>query len=235
MSAFHLATASVLGREHARLLRNNQDGVAVRVEGGVAVAVVTDGCGSGGSSEVGARLGARFLAQRVPGLAREHGVGPQLAAHATDALVGWMGQVVAPLDVDGTQLPALVNEQWLFTFLCAVMDGQSALIFGVGDGSWSADGVGRVLDPGEKNAPDYAAYRLVGLPGSAPVVHFFGEALQLAIATDGLARDEGDCGPGALGADGLVWSNPAALQRKLNVRSRELHDDTTVALLKRSA
>src|SRR5687767_12676541 len=87
MSAFHLTTASVLGREHARLFRNNQDGVAARVEDGIAVAVVTDGCGSGTSSEVGARLGARFLAQTLPGLVREVGVGPQLAERATDALL----------------------------------------------------------------------------------------------------------------------------------------------------
>lgn len=234
MSSFHLTTASIPGREHARLFRNNQDAVAGRVEGGVAVAVVTDGCGSGASSEVGARLGARFLAQTVPALAQEVGVGPLLAERAVEALLKWVSEVVRPFE--GPGLAALVGEQWLFTVLCAVMDQKSALIFGIGDGVWSADGVGQVLDAGEHNAPDYVAYRLV-LPGvvGVPVVHFCGEARELAIATDGLS---GVAFLASFGADELVWRNPVALQRKLRVlsdRDRLLHDDTTVALLKRSA
>lgn len=232
--SFHVTTASVLGREHARLLRNNQDGVAARVVSGVAVAVVTDGCGSGASSEVGARLGARFLAQVIPGLAREVGVGPRLAERATDALLAWVYEVVRPLDVEGAGLAGLVSEQWLFTVLCAVMDEKSALIFGIGDGVWSANGVERVLQAGEGNAPDYLAYRIVpraqvstvGKLG-VPVVHFCGEAQELAIATDGLAsldfcRDERG-----------VWRNPYGLQRKVTVLAP--HDDATVALMKRSA
>jgi hypothetical protein len=159
--SFHLTTASVLGREHARLLRNNQDGMAARVEGPTAVAVVTDGCGSGASSEVGARLGARFLAQGMSGWVREVGLGPQLAERATDALLGWVYAVVRPLDVDGASMAGLVGEQWLFTFLCAVMDEKAALIFGIGDGVWRADADARVLEAGEANAPDYLAYRLV--------------------------------------------------------------------------
>lgn len=224
-----LATASILGREHARLLKNNQDGVAARVEGNVAVAVVTDGCGSGASSEVGARLGARFLAQAMPGLVREVGVAPVLAERATAALLQWVEAVVRPLDVSGTELPLLVGDQFLFTFLCAVMNEKSSLIFGVGDGAWRADADGRVLDAGAQNAPDYVAYGLVGVPVGPAQVHFWGEAKELAVATDGLGGAFS-----ALCQDERVWRNPAALQRKLNVKSKELFDDTTVALMKRS-
>ena len=99
-----------------------------------------------------------------------------------------------------------------------------------------------MLDAGADNAPDYVAYRLVGVRASAPVVHFFGQAQQLAVATDGLRGTPSSLDSGdergvlsQLGADELVWRNPAALQRKLFVRARELYDDTTVALLKRSA
>ena len=158
MSAYHLTTASVPGREHVRLMRNNQDGVCARVEGDVAVGVVTDGCGSGASSEVGARLGALFLAQQLPALAREVGVGPRLAERASQALLDWLGSALRPLQ---PQLAWVIAEHWLFTFLCAVMDSERAMIFGIGDGAWRADSEGRVLEPGPDNAPDYLAYRLV--------------------------------------------------------------------------
>jgi hypothetical protein len=204
------------------------------VEGGVAAAVVTDGCGSGASSEVGARLGACFLAQRMPGLVREMGLGPALAERAAQELLEWVREVVKPLDVEGSQLPQLIAEQWLFTFLCAVMDSKSAMIFGVGDGLWRADAVGAVLEAGADNAPDYLSYRLVpSLSGAGvPVVHFFGQAQQLAVATDGLAGEAASLE--SFTADATVWRNPVALQRRLRLM-RLLHDDTTVALLKRSA
>lgn len=257
MSGFHLTTASVPGREHVRLSRNNQDGVCARVAGGVAVMVVTDGCGSGGSSEVGARLGAWFLAERIPALVREVGVGHELAERAADGLAQWLRTTVEPLAQGGSLAP-VIAEQWLFTFLCAVMDESRALVFGVGDGVWSADGVGKVLDPGVENAPDYLAYRLV--PGSLesapkealsapkwaaevgalargrPVVHFLGAASRLAVATDGLAGQAPLLE--RLGDDPRVWGNPVGLQRQLNVissKDRSLHDDTTIALMKRGA
>jgi hypothetical protein len=242
MSAFHVATGSVVGREHRRLLRNNQDGVAACVAGEVGVVVVTDGCGSGASSEVGARLGARLLATMLPGLVREVGVGPQLAERATEELLAWLYKVVRPSV--GDELASWVEDQWLFTFLCAVMDPKHALIFGVGDGVWSADDAVKVLDPGSENAPDYLAYRLVptAMMDTRPSrrfgvhkVHFCGEARQVAVATDGLAADAALLQK--FSADPVVWRNPAALQRKLNVlsaRDKVLHDDATVALMKRS-
>ncbi len=241
MSEFQLTTASVPGREHTRLLRNNQDGVGANVEREVAVAVVTDGCGSGSSSEVGARLGAWFLTAQLPVLAREYGVGPQLAPKAIDALVEWMAQIVAPMRDEA--LAGWVSEQFLFTCVCAVMDGRKALVFGVGDGLWSVDGgVGQVLVAAEDNAPDYPGYRLV--PTSllstkravgVPVVHFSGEAQQLAVATDGLSGQAEALQK--FSADKQVWRNPVALQRRLNVmasKDKVLHDDTTVALIRRS-
>lgn len=236
MTSYAVTTASVVGRDHARLFRNNQDGVAARLDGGVAVAVVTDGCGSGASSEVGARLGARYLAQVIPPLAREVGVGPVLAERACAALVEWMRSVVQPF----APLAATVQDQWLFTVLCAVMDAEKALVFGVGDGAWAADGVGVLLDAGLANAPDYLGYQLVpdavekgtvplsGWKGGLspfPVVHFVGAATTLLIATDGLTDLSVD--------EPLLWKNPFALERKLRVRAG--HDDATVAILKRAA
>jgi len=58
-------SASVIGARHQHAGRNGQDAAATFVGEGIAVAVVCDGCSSGASSEVGARLGARWFAERL--------------------------------------------------------------------------------------------------------------------------------------------------------------------------
>src|SRR5690349_2704571 len=70
---FRAAGGSARGRAHRRTFRNNQDAWALRVGAGYALGVVTDGCGSGGASEVGARLAAARIASRGPALLGHHG------------------------------------------------------------------------------------------------------------------------------------------------------------------
>lgn len=60
---FEITGGSVVGTAHGRAGRNNQDAWAVRAGPEGCVAIVADGCGSGDSSEVGARLGATLLAE----------------------------------------------------------------------------------------------------------------------------------------------------------------------------
>lgn len=241
-SSVLLRAGSVTGREHLRLGRNNQDGAALLERDDLFVAVVTDGCGSGPSSEVGARLGARFLARRILSEAQRHGLSSELPTRVCESLVSFLFTVARGLDLEGESLGDDVAQQFLFTFQCAVMDGEKALVFGVGDGVVVVDGVVRVLQPGADNAPAYLAYRLVPqarLPmdfraaaATAPVVHHFGPARSIALATDGLAGATEALL--ALSADANVWKNPFALGRALNVLGPRLHDDSTVALLKRS-
>jgi len=63
---FFVAAGTIIGREHVRLGKNNQDKVIVSVRDDSIVAVVTDGCGSGNSSEVGAALIATWLGTWLP-------------------------------------------------------------------------------------------------------------------------------------------------------------------------
>src|SRR3954469_3315736 len=78
MNTISAAGAAVTGARHLRMARNGQDAVATWVGGGAAAAVVCDGCGSGTSSEVGARLGAQLviaaIAARLASGTRAEGV-----------------------------------------------------------------------------------------------------------------------------------------------------------------
>src|SRR5207302_10835391 len=67
-SPISLAAAAVTGARHLRAQRNGQDAVATRRSARASIVVACDGCGSGASSEVGARLGAGLFARAVTDL-----------------------------------------------------------------------------------------------------------------------------------------------------------------------
>jgi len=223
-------TASLIGREHVRLGRNNQDGVFVTSRGDTTVAVVTDGCSSQPFSEVGARLGARAMAVMTAALV--HVALEDLPQVACDHLSAWLERWVRAVEVDDAT--AVLEQYGLFTVLCAAQRGGECVVFGSGDGAVFVDGVLTRLDSGADNAPAYLGYRLRGAP-VAPKVHHLGPARRVALATDGvdgwLTRT-----PTALATlldDPLAWTNPAHLQRRLNVLNEveRFTDDTTLAAL----
>jgi hypothetical protein len=201
-----MPSASVIGREHARVGRNNQDGWAEVARGSRQVVVVCDGCSSQPFSEVGARLGAHHVAQ----------------ACLNGPLEGVMHQ--------GT-----LERYGLFTVLAAVHEAGVGVVFGAGDGLWAADG--RVAElASDANAPDYAAYGLAHRERGQWKQHFFGPATEMVVASDGFGEALAS-EPQALAeliAPPVVWRNPAALQRGLNLLSARLRlaDDCTVVAMR---
>lgn len=230
-----IRVASTIGREHQRTGRNNQDAVFLARGGPTAVVVVCDGCSAEHGSEVGAQLGARFLANWLLIRAGEIPLGLDLAEAGTDALAAWMYALAPTLDPSLDSGNAVLQKHFLFTFLAAVTQGNRALVFGLGDGVVKIDEVTLLLDAGPQNAPDYLAYRFLRGAQSRPQVHFFGTARRAALLTDGfesmLRRDQR-----ALDTffdDELVWHNPVHLQRRLNLLAERerFSDDATVALI----
>ena len=78
LDTFEIASGTVPGRNHVGrngllIGQNNQDGMTILTEPNALIAVVTDGCGSQGQSEVGARLGARLLANEIAARMRRSG------------------------------------------------------------------------------------------------------------------------------------------------------------------
>jgi len=234
-----VAVGTVPGREHARLSRNNQDGLAVRVRGDRLVAVVTDGCSSGAFSEVGARLGAAWLAD---------------AALTEDSPVAVFDAALSRLDAlapaASSARAAFVADYLLFTALVAVVTPERVRIYGVGDGVYAAangdDCAITALDAGPDNAPPYLAYRLLEsarlerFSGElSPTVHLDGPADfdGLLIGSDGVGDlPSGDGSVRELLVAPALARNTSLLQKRLNVlgpRRGQLPDDTTAVLLRR--
>jgi hypothetical protein len=228
-SRFGVAAGSVTGREHLRLHRNNQDGVAVRVEPERVVAVVCDGCSAGASSEVGARLGAAFVAAHLPRVLDEGGGSERL----TDDLCAYLEHIAAGLGGG----PSVVRDYLLFTLLAAVVEPGRTRIFGLGDGLYSTDGEVHVLGPYPDNAPPYVAYRLVdralcppALPCAVEMLHE-SAAQTVILGSDGLDA----LAPGELASLAeRCRRNPSLLQKGLNVWERRFADDASAVVIQRA-
>lgn len=237
---------TVVGADHRRALRNNQDGMAFAQGDGWHVVVVTDGCSSGRASEVGARLGAAYLAARTLDVALRARIAEETASGVAAAALAWMDGIASSFG-DARRKDAIAD-MLLFTFLVAAVGPERALVFGVGDGVVSLNGVTLALDAGHDNAPPYLAYGLLG-PAPVPVVHVDVPAADirtLAVATDGAVELVARAGESLDGApqrgldqfedERAYLKNPSLLQKRLVVigeRHGRLHDDTTIGLLRR--
>lgn len=250
---FGVTSGSVIGREHVRAGRNNQDGCAIRAEDQRLAAVVTDGCSSSKYAEVGARLGATFIAAEA--LRRMRAGKPasmDLAYATTRALVSYLDTVTKGLAQDDAERDALIGDYFLFSFLCLAIDGQRACIFGVGDGVLSLNGDIKILDPGPDNAPSYVGYLLMLGPtrSASPELHVattVDKVETMMIGTDGLL--DLDRAPDVPLKDGnrqggieqfeedeMLLVNAGRLQRKLSILGEingRMRDDTTVVVVRR--
>ncbi len=238
---FTAAAGSVTGREHRRAERDGQDGHALVTTPNVVAAIVTDGCSSGARSEIGARLGAGWLAalveQRFADVRdAEHAVA--IASAVTGELLARLGLVARSLDAAGDVVAARIDESLLFGFLAAVVTPEVTLVFGVGDGIVVVDGAVTSIDPGPDNAPPYVAYGLLDAAHAkaAPVLHFVGPTADVevvAVATDGLAPIVPTLA--SLASDPKYATNPSLLRKRLVVLSDggAFSDDATVAVVRR--
>lgn len=188
------SAAAVSGARHLRIGRNGQDAaaswVAGREPGDLGAVVVCDGCGSGASSEVGARLGAQLVLGAITRQLEERGA---VERGALDHTVMWdrvRADVVRSLETLVRSMPGareqIVHDHFLFTTIAAVMVGDEIAVWAIGDGAYAIDGRVRELGPFENNQPPYLAYDLLGEPQVAHLEIARGSSV--IVATDGVAE-----------------------------------------------
>jgi len=177
-TAFDVAVASVLGSDHARVGRNNQDAALVVRGDRFLLGVVSDGCGSCHRSEVGAVLATRLVARWVPQLLLDSPAAnfPAMMEVARKNIVFSVKQIadaVADLDhsaldttEDGQFLGGGLSADWIVSdcFLATIVGffatDEHVVLFRIGDGYTAVNGaVGR--HESKDNAPAYPAYDLL--------------------------------------------------------------------------
>jgi hypothetical protein len=240
--AFRVAIGGVSGRDHRRAHRDGQDGYAMVQATDLTAAIVTDGCSSGRSSEVGARLGAFWLAALIARTFALHAHEAEEAAHeVTSGLVLQLRATAGAFAAGDAIDPSVVHDLWLFGFLAAVVTREHAIVFGVGDGLVWIDGQATVIDPGPDNAPTYPAYALLGASIAPRILHLgpAADIAAIAVATDGAAEllePGSDPSFDTLVGDARLLENPSLLRKRLVALSDRgrFWDDATVGIVRRS-
>lgn len=251
MNTISIATAAVTGARHRRVARNGQDAVAAwrgaHADGReVAVVVVCDGCSSGASSEVGARLGGALFACE---LGRRLRAGQSIACPST--WEGTRASVIRVLEELVERMPGereeTIGELLLFTVVAAALsESGDAAVWALGDGTFALDGATQVLGPFADNEPPYLAYDLLG---DARPAHFeIGSGYtSIVVASDGACELPDGI---ARFAEPRFVEHPDALRRELAVLARSgeriawderrvvrtpaaLQDDCAVGVLRR--
>ncbi|MDB4958948.1 MAG: hypothetical protein JWO36_6517 [Myxococcales bacterium] len=205
------AAASVIGARHLRTARNGQDAAAAWIGEDAAAVVVCDGCGSGHSSEVGARIGAQLMIQAISTAIAAGARGPVLweraRAHVTHALEALLE------NLPGDRALA-IRDYFLFTIVAAVMSRDEAAVWMLGDGAYAIDGRTREIGPFDDNQPPYLGYDLLG---TAQPAHLeVATASSIVIATDGASDLDGL----ERFAAARFVDHPDALRRDLAVLAR---------------
>lgn len=232
---------TIRGAHHSLRGQNNQDAFVHWRGPELAVGVVCDGCGSAPASEVGAQVLAHVVAHQARDLAPEHDI-------ATSAFLDGLSEAVCArlrAAVEGLGLPLeyCVHTWFLATIVGYLVTPKTTLIFAAGDGYARVNDTLHVLGPFADNAPPYLAYRLLGnQTGLSPVACLPTAQLHtVVIASDGASELLVDTNELALFCEQPRFvDHPDALRRYLYQRARgdgrygqRLHDDTTVAVLRR--
>lgn len=221
----------IIGRDHMARQANTQDSFAIAQQNGYVVGVVCDGCGSGISSEVGAKLAAQYIVTQAKSML-DVGMSPDSVVKALyPSVVRFLGYLVAgmqPIDhID------FIHHHLLFTVVGVIASDEQTLVFSAGDGIIAIDD--RVTQINQNNTPAYIAYNLLDqatlrsfeMPTAFELCHV-DDWNQIAIATDGFEPE--------LLPDVWNMKHPRGLQRKLNVWSnmeRRFRDDVAIITLEK--
>jgi serine/threonine protein phosphatase PrpC len=155
---FEVAAGSVLGREHRKTGKNNQDAYAIHEDVHKIIAVVCDGCGSARSSEVGSNIGSRLIVQALNShLLMSGSVKEALEKTRQDVLRNIKDLAIGM----GDDLCQTILDYFLFTVVGIVVTSEKTVIFSIGDGFYAFNGNVCRIGPFPNNAPPYMTYDLI--------------------------------------------------------------------------
>jgi hypothetical protein len=251
LPSFEIAGGSVAGRAHLAAGRNNQDAFHWVCREDRAVAVVCDGCSGGAHSEVGAKLGARLIAQTLLELAAEpRSMEEALECARNEVLRELRALAVGMSPGSGRGYSETIAQHFLFTVVGLALAHGEATLFALGDGLVWLNGEKSELGPFANNEPPYLGYGLLtdAREPQRAAFRILAQVPQTAlesalIATDGVADLDAERTRAVHGPLSQFWTedkffrNPDQVRRRLTVVSRRpesgaLSDDTTLVVVR---
>lgn len=177
LDQFEIAFGSVVGTDHTKVFKNNQDAYAYKSGENYIVACVADGCGSSKFSEFGAKFGVNFFVNAVSNILQS------LSQKEIDSLkqkeyipfpffekirLDMLSQMRFLANTMGSEFNQTINDFFLFTMVATVITPWGTDIVSIGDGYIALNGeeidieIPVSQDPRLQNAPPYVAYNLTG-------------------------------------------------------------------------
>ncbi|MEK7090377.1 MAG: protein phosphatase 2C domain-containing protein [Patescibacteria group bacterium] len=166
---FEIAGGTVIGTDHAKAGKNNQDAFCWIASDNAIVAVVTDGCSDAPHSEVGAKIGARIIAETVS--RRVENYNNSITAllptpyppypfweNTYSEILSESGNIVTALGVNKKQI---ILDYFLFTVVGVLITPWTTIIFSIGDGMIFLNTESEKNGPYPNNAPPYLGYKLL--------------------------------------------------------------------------
>ena len=174
---FEGAIAVTTGRDHlytgaglrkALVGKNGQDGTFTMYASDHVISVVTDGCGSGGHSGIGAQIGARLVVESIHRNLDTHVIDIESSSSNSPALflerirLDVIAQIRILAINMGLSLTHTVFDYFLFTIVGAIITPTTTITFSIGDGVICVNGELSILGPFPDNTPPYLAYGVTG-------------------------------------------------------------------------
>ena len=240
---FEVSGGSVIGYEHREKNGNCQDGLCVLATNNIMAAVVTDGCSQGKFSEVGARIGARILCEKILREAECNPDNIKSPEFWQSIRLDALNQIGALAKTMGGNFLQIIIDYFLFTVVGFLLTEKKLATFSIGDGIIAVNDKITQLGPFPSNEPPYLTYGLTGstittanpelLRFRVETVEYPEQISSVLIGTDGVAdfiQAENKKMPGGeelLGPLSQFWtntrffSNPDMVRRKLALANRK--------------
>jgi serine/threonine protein phosphatase PrpC len=232
--AFTWGAGTLMGADHRRTGRSNQDSWLVTETRQGLIAMVSDGCGSCPHSEVGAKLGLRILAKSlVKQLEKE-----QLCwAEVQSDLLANLRTIVQMMSGDPL---ANIHDYFLFTIVGCIITEETTTIFSAGDGYFAINGEWTAIPAMSGNCPSYLSLNLL----EEHITNSFQIHIQtktilvesIILASDGIEEILSTELTDDLITNPFYQKNLDGLRRKLTLLSRQcqIPDDTTIVVVRRN-
>lgn len=240
---FDVSGGSVTGRDHKERGQNNQDSFYWVSFGKSLVAVVSDGCGSGGHSEIGAKIGARIISRILAGdvcflnepASEEQFI--KLLERVFDQTTAILRHAAIWMSGGAFDVSQTILDYFLFTVVGVLITPRNTVVFSLGDGLFAINGLVEKIGPFPENSPPYLGYSALGGRKLNFEIQRILPTMELdsaLIATDGLGEFEALKDKKIPGKDEKVgelsqfWENDLffrnldAIRRKLFLMNREV-------------
>ena len=174
---FEIAFGTIVGTDHMKTFKNNQDAYAYKSGENYIVACVADGCGSSKYSEFGAKFGANFFVNAVANIIQslsQNDINTLSQKenlrfpYFDDVRLDMLSNMRTLANSMGSDLNQIINDFFLFTMVATVITPWGTDIVSIGDGYTAVNGeefdieIPKTEDSILQNAPPYVAYNITG-------------------------------------------------------------------------